>query len=502
MNRYRIVLAILTLVVLFGFAGSGFAIGTITVETETGNHLVAAYNSAGVDYISLSELADLIDGSLDWEIIGQKIIYEDKKNQLAFFVDSPYCRVNDETYNLTYAAAVRDGELFLPAVTFLPILDKVATQRITYDKKSSKVKVQPNRYNVNDITFSAKANGLLIEVGCSQELAFDVFVTTGNWVNISIRDAKLNVAKIESRKDSRYMYDLKAHQEDGVGQISIWLKQDVKTTQERLVQDPLRIQVSIPDVKFAADTESAHPKSTFDGKIDVIAIDAGHGGQDFGAIGAEKTREKDITLAIATTLADLIKEDDRFKVVMTRNNDKTLTLQDRADCANKAKADLFVSIHCNANPSKKARGWNIFFLAPAKNDSARATEQFENSYFIKELTGETDDKNDGAGPSADDPVAGILNDMLLTEFQSESHDFAMMIDKEFHKDLDIPARGVDQAGFFVLNKVFTPSVLVETAFITNKADAKLLRDDKFQKQLANGIYDAIKAFADKYDKDR
>ncbi|MFZ1683459.1 MAG: N-acetylmuramoyl-L-alanine amidase [Candidatus Zixiibacteriota bacterium] len=502
MNRIFAQLLLFVCITTLALSSSVGAMGTITVETETGDHTVAAYYNSGVEYISLSEFADYVDGSLDWEIIGQKIVYTDKKNQLSFFVDSPYCQVNDETYNLTYAAAIRDGELFLPAVTFLPILDKVAVQRISYDKKKSKVKVQPNRYNVNDVAFSAKANGLLIEVACSQELAFDVFVTTGNWVNISIRDAKLNVAKIESRKDSRYMYDIKAHQEDGVGQISIWLKQDVKSTQERFVQDPQRIQISIPDVKFAVDQDEDNPKSTFDGKIDVIAIDPGHGGQDFGAIGAEKTREKDVTLAIATELADIITKDGRFKVVMTRNNDKTLTLQDRADCANKAKADLFVSIHANANPSKKARGWNIFFLAPAKNDSACATEQFENSYFVKELTGDSGDQDNGNGPSNDDPVAGILNEMLLTEFQSESHDFAMMIDKEFRRNLDIPARGVDQAGFFVLNKVFTPSVLVETAFITNKTDAKLLRSDKFQKSLAQGIYDAIEAFADKYDRDR
>ena len=243
----------------------------------------------------------------------------------------------------------------------------------------------------------------------------------------------------------------------------------------------------------------AKAKPGFNGKIEVIAIDPGHGGQDFGAIGPNGTREKDVTLQIGKTLADLIRKDDRFKVVMTRSSDKTLTLQDRADVANKAGASLYISIHANANPSRKARGWNIFFLAPAKNDSARATEQFENSYFIKELTGDTDNGKNGAGPSTDDPVAGILNEMLMTEFQSESHDFAMMIDKEFRKNLDIPARGVDQAGFFVLNKVFTPSVLVETAFITNKVEAKLLRNSKFQQTIAQGIYNAIVQFADKYE---
>lgn len=475
------------------------AIGTMTVETETGDQTVAAFNKDGVDYLSLSQLADLTEGTLDWKIIGQEISYTDQNNHLEFFIDSPYFRLNDESCNLTYAANFRDGELFVPAATFLPLFDRVSAQRVSYDKKSSRVKIESNRNNVTDISFSAKANGMLIEVAMTKELSYDVFVTTGNWVNISIRDARLNVAKIESRLDSRYMYQLKAHQEEGVGQISIWLKQTVKTTQQKLVQNPLRIQVAIPDVNFTMeDTTDVKPKPGFNGKIEVIAIDPGHGGQDFGAVGPDGTREKDVTLQIGKTLADLIRKEDKFKVVMTRSSDKTLTLQDRADVANKAGASLYISIHANANPSRKVRGWNIFFLAPAKNDSARATEQFENSYFIKELTGKTDGDNDGAGPSTDDPVAGILNEMLMTEFQSESHDFAMLIDKEFHKRLDIPARGVDQAGFFVLNKVFTPSVLIETAFITNKIEARLLRDSDFQNSIAEGIYSAIEKFADKY----
>lgn len=471
---------------------------TITVETESGQQNIAAFNQNGVDYLSLSQLAELMNGTLDWEIVGQKISYSDPKNRLEFFIGSPYFQLNDQTYNLTYAAACRDGELFVPASTFIPLFDKVTVQRVSYDKKSSRVKIEPNRNNVTDIAFSAKANGLLIEVFMTKELAYDVFVTTGNWVNISIRDGQLNAAKIESRFDSHLMYQIKTHQEQGVGQISIWLKQKVKTTQQNLASNPTRIQISIPDVNFSMDSVQANPHPGFNGKIDVIAIDPGHGGQDYGAIGWNGTREKDVTLQIGQALADLIRKKDRFKVVMTRNSDKTLTLQDRADVANHGGASLFVSIHANANRSKSVRGWNIFFLAPAKNDSARATEQFENSYFVKELTGKDSDDDNQKGPSSDDPVAGILNEMLMTEFQSESHDFALLIDKEFHKDLDLPARGVDQAGFFVLNKVYTPSVLVETAFITNKSDAKLLKDSKFQRSVAQGIYDAIEEFADKY----
>jgi N-acetylmuramoyl-L-alanine amidase len=86
----------------------------------------------------------------------------------------------------------------------------------------------------------------------------------------------------------------------------------------------------------------------------------------------------------------------------------------------------------------------------------------------------------------------------MTEFQVESHDFAMMVDREFRRRLKIPARGVDQAGFFVLNKVFTPSVLLETAFISNKTEEKLLKDKNYHKDVARSIYEAVKRFKAKY----
>ena len=87
----------------------------------------------------------------------------------------------------------------------------------------------------------------------------------------------------------------------------------------------------------------------------------------------------------------------------------------------------------------------------------------------------------------------------MTEFQTESHDFAMMIDREFRRNLKIPARGVDQAAFVVLNKVYTPSVLVEAGFISNKTDEKLLKQKSFKKKVAKSIYEAIKRFKNKYD---
>jgi N-acetylmuramoyl-L-alanine amidase len=492
LSRYFASIAIL-LALTFSISSA-----TVKVIAEGANDEIASFTDNDVEFISLSELSGIIGGALDWTILGHTVNYADKGFRFDFLIGSPFMRLNDTVFNITYPAAYRDGQLFVPAITFIPFLDRVASQRVSWEATSDAIHLESEYFNVTDLSFAPKANGLLVELALAQPLSYDAFLTEGNWINISIRNAKLNVARLESRKDPRFLFNLQVHQEEGVGQVSLQFRNEITSWHHKLANDPPRIQISIPNLNFTIDSAAEPPKGQMDKKIDVVVIDPGHGGQDYGAIGRNGAREKDITLGIARELADLIRKDKLMKVVMTRNSDKTLTLQERADIANNAGADLFISIHANANPRKNIRGWNVFFLAPAKNDSARAVEQLENSYFIREMSPAPADDT-SKGPQTDNPVLGILNEMLMTEFQAESHDLALMVDREFKKSLEIPSRGVDQAGFFVLNKVFTPSVLIEAGFITNSTEERLLRQTSFQQEVAGALYAAIKRFKTKYE---
>ncbi len=458
---------------------------------------IESFQEQNIPYFSFSELVEILGGELDWDIVGHQVRYTVDTFVFNFVIGSPFFEINDSIYNLTYPVEYRKGKLFLPAITFIPFLDHVLPQKVTFSVKSNTLRVDSEFFNVTDIAVSPKANGLLIEIFLTSALAYDVFVTEGNWLNVSIRDGRINSRQVLARKDSRYMYKLKVHQTPGAGQISMRLRRAIDKWHHKLAYDPPRIQISIADVGFTLDSSAAHGIGP-DNKIDVIIIDPGHGGSDYGAIGQRGTREKNVTLSIAKKLAKLIRKDKQFKVIMTRDRDKTVSLQQRAAIANTAGADLFISIHANASVRKHVRGWNVFFLAPAKNDSARAVAQFENSFFLREQL-ESGENTDERLDNLDDPVLTILNEMIMTEFQAESHDFAMMVDKEFRRSLDIPARGVDQAGFFVLNKVFTPSVLVEVGFISNKKEEKLLKSGKYQEKVAKAIYRAIKRFKAKYE---
>ncbi|MDR2709038.1 MAG: N-acetylmuramoyl-L-alanine amidase, partial [Elusimicrobiota bacterium] len=195
-------------------------------------------------------------------------------------------------------------------------------------------------------------------------------------------------------------------------------------------------------------------KKNKDAKI--IVIDAGHGGTDPGAIGPRGTKEKDITLEIAYELKKLFDKNPDYIPVLTRKDDVFIPLAQRTQIANDRKANLFISIHCNANINRKVGGFEIFFLAERATDAeALATENLENSSI--ELEGKPTPQLAN--------IQKMLWSMMQNEFLNESSELSSFIDAVAKGKLKIPNRGVKQAGFYVLRGAAMPAVLIETAFI-------------------------------------
>ncbi|MCK5833805.1 N-acetylmuramoyl-L-alanine amidase [bacterium] len=214
-----------------------------------------------------------------------------------------------------------------------------------------------------------------------------------------------------------------------------------------------------------------------------VMIDPGHGGKDPGASAKDGTREKKLVLDISKRIAKILKDDTLFTVEITRNEDVFLPLSKRTDLANSNNADLFISIHCNAAKNKSARGTQVFFLAPARSDHARATAALENSsIFLEEPSEGTDD------------LDFIMTDIIQNEFLRESSRLAVLIEEAISTKTSLPARGPAGAGFYVLKGSFMPAVLVETAFLSNPDDAKLLSEGSFREKLAVGITEGIRQF--------
>lgn len=219
------------------------------------------------------------------------------------------------------------------------------------------------------------------------------------------------------------------------------------------------------------------------GNFGYIIIDPGHGGEDPGAIGKWGIKEKDITLAVSKKIADILKKEYGFKVVLTRNNDYFVSLKERAEIAKKFNAKLFVSIHCNYSEVDNAEGPETYFLSVARTNEERAVETLENSVIKYEV----EDNN---------LLKFIISDILQNAYLKESQKLAFFIHQKINKDRK--DRGVKQAGFYVLRGVYSPSVLVELGFISNPKEAKLLSDEKYQDEISRNIAEGIKAYVDWY----
>ena len=231
-------------------------------------------------------------------------------------------------------------------------------------------------------------------------------------------------------------------------------------------------------VKAAAD---AH------GRDIVVAIDAGHGGVDPGSIGKRGTHEKDVTLAIARRLKDRIDREPGMRAILTRNNDQFVEHRERIARARRQNADMFVSVHADAFHNRSVAGSSVYVLSPrgASDESARWLADRENA---ADLIGgvKLDDK--------DSVLASVLLDLSQGASMSASVDAAEKVMHELYKIGNITNRGVKHAGFLVLKSPDIPSLLVETAFISNPTEEARLLDAKHQQRLAEAIHQGVRAY--------
>ena len=228
------------------------------------------------------------------------------------------------------------------------------------------------------------------------------------------------------------------------------------------------------------------PKETEQAKI-IVAIDAGHGGEDPGARGSSGTKEKDITLAIAKKLKNAIDKEPNMQGVLIRDGDYFIPLAKRVAKARKLEADIFVSIHADAFTKKSVKGSSVFALS----------ERGASSAFAKFIANKENESDLIGGVSIDDkhPVlAQTLLDLSLSATINDSMKLGRYVLDEMGKVNTLHKKYVEQAGFAVLKAPDIPSILVETAFISNPKEEKNLRSESFQIKLAESVVKGIKTY--------
>ena len=295
---------------------------------------------------------------------------------------------------------------------------------------------------------------------------------------------------------SRIVIDLKA-----MAKVKVFALKPIGSYGHRLVVDvyptnfdPLaNLLQQLEQKEVVVDDEVIEKKPKFKKPIPIksepiiIAIDAGHGGEDPGAIGSRGTYEKHLTLKISKKLKKIIDKDKDMKAILIRTNDYYVSLGKRVSKARAAKADLFVSIHADAFRKKSVRGSSVFALS----------EKGATSAFAKFLANKANESDLIGGVSIENKqpaLARTLLDLSQSATINDSLKFGNHVLKEIKKVNKLHKKYVEQAGFAVLKAPDIPSILIETAFISNPTEEKKLLSAAYQNKMAKSIYLGIKSY--------
>jgi N-acetylmuramoyl-L-alanine amidase len=224
-------------------------------------------------------------------------------------------------------------------------------------------------------------------------------------------------------------------------------------------------------------------------RFDTVIVDAGHGGDDEGAVSPGGLYEKDLVLAVAKQLARRLAAAG-VSVVLTRSDDTFIPLEQRTSIANDARGDLFVSIHANATRDPDVRGIETFFMAlDASDDHASRVARRENRAF---------GERKGPAQPGDDALMAIIGDLISTGHMEESNEFARLAQAELAAGSEL-GRGVKQAPFVVLEAVQMPASLVEIGFLTNRSDATEMSSEAGRQRIVDALVRATLEFGRRYD---
>ena len=310
----------------------------------------------------------------------------------------------------------------------------------------------------------------------------DAEVLSATFSNIFFNDDRIQ--KVLIKRDKRTI-KLIVHINKNFKVKYFTLQPNTKYKFHRLVVDiiDLESQVKMQDIKATKAVKNVKKSAQISQKI--ILVDAGHGGEDSGAIGKNKSQEKSVNLAIAKKLVAIINKNSDLKAVLTRSGDYYIPLTKRITIAQKENATMFISIHADSVESSTAKGASIYTLSEKGNNSKLA-QQLEKSQNLVDQFGGVETVIDN-----DQFLKNILSDFSRKDRDMQSFNLAMEIISELEKIGPIHKKVPQKANFVVLKSPSIPSVLIETAFISNPTQEKRLTNSTQQKKIAESIYKGI-----------
>jgi N-acetylmuramoyl-L-alanine amidase len=463
--------------------------------------------------VSIQTVRHVFGGRIQWKRVSRQVVYLSEGHSAEFTLDISTAVVSGKSVPLSPAVRAWGSEVFIPAAFLVtPEFQSLVACQVQWNAERKNLTVDPSPAVSSPRFYSyPHRSRVTIDVGPHVEyrvLAHREELLTlrlyggraREWEKISIEDGTIKSVEVDPHARTT---DVIVSIATGTADPDIYLDESPRA----VIIEVSKGEKSFVNVPVEQEKESIKPKNLTKPKgktpptlavpvkprprtdidapflalspLRTIVIDPGHGGKDVGAVGPNGTLEKEANLQIGLALANLLNKEGRFKVILTRNNDSFVTLQERSSIANKAKADLFISLHCNAGISSDTNGFEVYFLSEkASDDAAAAVARRENA--VVELEGVTG--------KARQELEGLLWSLARNEHMNDSSAIAGNIDIQVTQRMSMLNRGVKQAGFYVLRGTSMPAILVESAFITHPKEEGLLRSARFHRQLVDALY--------------
>lgn len=251
-----------------------------------------------------------------------------------------------------------------------------------------------------------------------------------------------------------------------------------------MIVGPYRFRQQVLDELFGTGEKHKGMACAFESRIRKVVVDAGHGGNDPGAIGRTGLREKDVNLDIAKRIAGLLKKEG-IEIILTRSFDRFIPLGSRIDIANRAEADLFISIHSNANRVRSMNGFEVYYVDPTVSDSKRAL--FAAQHVSLKLPR-------AALASNSTNLKAILWDMIYTSNRAESVELSRAVCASLNDEMGMKILGIKGARYAVLRGIRMPGVLIEVGFVSNGEEEGKLKNGFYRQKIAEAVVDGVKNY--------
>jgi len=494
------------------------------VFVKLGQHgpvAVAALDTLGLPYVSMNDVASKFGLPFVLNDDLQKIEIRLAGQRIKLTASNPFIVITEVASNLSdvylspQEIVHKDSTYYAPLSIFPNIFDKFVPTVASLDTSSFIANLNvapPPQFDIAGLQVEKKMNGYLVTVLANRKLGdYESWLNDHGWFFLTVANAKADTNAIKRTETYGAIRQILTFQSPTSVQLTFRVSPDVVPPVDVVVDSTtnnLLISLRTESKTVRADLEKRKQevlqkqreeleqnRSRYN--LDVIVLDAGHGGKDPGTIGVTGVREKDVALGVTLKLGALIQRNLKgVKVVYTRKTDRFVELYRRGQIANESGGKLFISIHCNSMPKKpsKANGFEIYLLRPEKTERAIEIARAENDVIKFE---DNYQKHYKEKLTAEDYI--ILT-MAQNAYVKYSEKFAEVAAESMAHSLKMRNSGVHQAGFLVLVGASMPNVLVETGYLSNKKEEKVLASKKGQERIAKALFEGIKDYKSIYER--